>query len=277
MTAQNYATPFTVLHAASLLSHSSRLRKFEVAINNAVDEGSHVVDLGTGTGVLAIMAARAGAKRVTAIDINAESMAYAKRAAKMNGLENNIEFVHGHFADYRPAKKADVIICEMLSSMMLIEQQVPACIHANKHILREDGTLLPRSIDVYAVPVESVALWNRFSISNLQFPRVPQSIERGNAKDLADLSLVSSIDFQAKDVAGMVEKELLFKIVENGDAHGLVGMFEATLEKGNKLTMSDGWKDLFIPLEESKRVVKGDVLKLKLKYEMGKFDSLYLR
>ncbi|MHA1934768.1 MAG: 50S ribosomal protein L11 methyltransferase [Candidatus Thorarchaeota archaeon] len=277
MTAQNYATPFTLLHAASLLSHSSRLRKFEVAINNAVDEDSEVVDLGSGTGILALMAARAGAKKVTAIDINAESMAYAKRAAKLNGLEDNIEFVHRHFADYRPAKKANVVICEMLSSMMLIEQQVPACIHAIEHILREDGILLPSSIDVYAVPVEFAALWNRFSVSNLQFPRVPQSIERGNARDLADLSLIHSIDFQGKDVSGMVEKELRFKIIENGEAHGLVGMFEATLEKGNKLTMSDGWRELFIPFEESKRVVNGNVLKLKLKYEMGKFDSLYLR
>jgi predicted RNA methylase len=222
------------------------------------------------------MAARAGAKKVTAIDINIESLAYAKRAARLNGLEDNIEFIHTHFADYRPSKKADIVTCEMLSSMMLIEQQVPACIHAKDHILREEGILLPRSIDVFATPVEYDALWNMFSVCNLQFPRVPQTIERGTARDLADLSLVHSIDFQSQEISGTVEKELRFKTIEKGKVHGLVGMFEATLEEDTKLTMSDGWRELFIPLEESIRVVKGDNLELELKYEMGNLDSLYL-
>jgi ribosomal protein L11 methylase PrmA len=101
MTRKEYATPFPVLQAASLLSHTSRIRKFHEAIYRVVKSDDYVIDIGTGSGIFAILAAREGAK-VTAIDVNQESLAYAREAARLNGVEENIEFVHTHFADFSP-------------------------------------------------------------------------------------------------------------------------------------------------------------------------------
>ena len=142
MTDRKYATPFTMLHAASLLGQRSRLVKFKQAIEKVVEKGDYVVDIGTGSGVLALLAAKAGAGRVTAIDVNPESLRYAKLAAKTNNVEDVIEFVERHFADYTPTEKADVVICEMLSSMMLVEQQIPASYYATQTILKPYGMVL---------------------------------------------------------------------------------------------------------------------------------------
>ena len=76
------STPFSILHAAGLLSQRSRLSKFEQALQRTVTEESYVVDLGTGTGVLAMLAAKAGARRVTAVEIDRFSVEYARQAIK---------------------------------------------------------------------------------------------------------------------------------------------------------------------------------------------------
>jgi predicted RNA methylase len=72
MSRNRYATPFPVLQAASLLNHRSRIQKFEAALKQVVTPESYVVDLGTGSGVLALLAAKAGARKVTAVDISQE-------------------------------------------------------------------------------------------------------------------------------------------------------------------------------------------------------------
>ena len=62
MTPLRYATPFSLLHAVSLLSHQSRIRKFARVLQQIITPESYVVDIGTGTGVFALLAARAGAR-----------------------------------------------------------------------------------------------------------------------------------------------------------------------------------------------------------------------
>ena len=114
MSEKKYATPFPILQAASLLSHRTRIQKFRQAITKIVKSDHHVIDLGTGSGILAILAARQGA-RVTAIDANAESLKYAKAAAERNGVAGNIEFVHSHFYDFEPKEKADVVAIDPIA------------------------------------------------------------------------------------------------------------------------------------------------------------------
>lgn len=272
-----YATPFTMLHAVSLLGHKSRLEKFERAIRKIVKPEDYVVDIGTGTGVLAMMAARAGAKRVTALDISKESLQYASHAARMNGLDEAIEFRHCHFRDYTPDERADVVLCEMLSSMMLIEQQIPAAAHANKVILKPRGLMLPSSVDVYAVPVECSSIWERFSLSDMEFQRIPQTASKDQTRDLADLQLMVYFDLSTVGSDTSVDSTLSFEVLREGTVHGLLGMFEATLLPEIRLTMEDGWRELFIPLEQPLEVQEGDVVTLSISYTPGVYDSLKLR
>ncbi len=271
-----YATPFPMLHAASLLSHRSRLSKFQCALQKVVQPESHVVDIGTGTGILALIAARAGAKSVTAVDVNGKSLNYARKAAQINGLSQRVKFVESHFEDYVPEEPADIVICEMLSSMLLVEQQVPACAHAVKRVLKPGGIILPASASVYAVPVECASLWERFDVFELEFPKVPQTLGRGDAKDLSDATLVAKFNFNTPDIPTEVNETLEFAIVEGGVLHGLVGFFTAHLYEDITLGMDDGWRELFLPLDEPIEVSKGARVSVQLRFKPGEFDSLKL-
>jgi ubiquinone/menaquinone biosynthesis C-methylase UbiE len=271
-----YATPFPMLHAASLLSHRSRLSKFQHALQKVVQPESRVVDIGTGTGILALIAARAGAKSVTAVEVNGKSLNYARKAAQINGLSQRVSFVESHFEDYVPEEQADIVICEMLSSMLLIEQQVPACAHAARRILKPGGIILPVSASVYAVPVECQSLWERFNLFDLEFPKVPQTLGKGDAKDLSDAALVTKFDFSIPDIPAEVNEMLEFVIVEEGRLHGLVGFFKAHLYEDITLGMDDGWRELFLPLDEPIEVSKGTRVSVQLRFKPGEFDSLKL-
>lgn len=272
---KKYATPFSLLHAASLLSHKQRITKFAMAIEKHVKPEDYVIDIGCGTGILSILAAKQGAK-VTAIEISEESLRYAEKAARYNGVANKIKFVSSNIMEYKPDELADVILCEMLSSMMLIEQQIPASSYAVENLLKFGGKIIPESVQVFVVPVQNEILWDRFEIQGLSFPRVPQTTEKEQYRDLSDLAEIASFDLTIPNKNPVVDKKISFKILEDGIVHGLVGMFEARLCEDIVLNMIDGWRELFIPLNEPVRVARGDVLETRLLYRPGEFDSLKL-
>jgi 16S rRNA A1518/A1519 N6-dimethyltransferase RsmA/KsgA/DIM1 with predicted DNA glycosylase/AP lyase activity len=94
-----------------LLDDQIRTGALIQAINAIVKPGDSVIDLGTGTGILAMAAARAGAARVYALEHNS-MVSSAQALARENGLATKIEFHQIDSHDFCLAEKADVIISE---------------------------------------------------------------------------------------------------------------------------------------------------------------------
>lgn len=276
MAERDSITPFSLLHAASLLSQRTRLSKFRNAISQVVNDRSYVVDIGTGTGVLALLAAQAGARRVTGIDVNSNSIDYAREAAARNGLQERVEFQVANFTEFVPSEPADVVICEMLSSIMLVEHQVSASQYAVKSILKSGGTILPRNATVFVCPVECHSLWNRMYVHGLDFPRLPQTTDSVESRDLANLEVLKEFDFTLIAGTESVDQLVEFRIEDSGTVHGIAGMFEAELVDGIKLTMQDGWRDLFLPLGEPVNVTSNSTLGVRIRYTPGVLESLQI-
>ncbi|MFX1368269.1 MAG: 50S ribosomal protein L11 methyltransferase [Promethearchaeota archaeon] len=276
MAKRDFITPFSLLHAASLLSQRTRLSKFRNAISQVVNDSSYVVDIGTGTGVLALLAAQAGARRVTGIDVNSNSIDYAREAAARNGLQERVEFQVANFTEFVPSEPADVVICEMLSSMMLVEHQVSASHYAVKSILKSGGTILPRNATVFVCPVECHSLWNRMHVHGLDFPRLPQTTNSVESRDLANLEVLKEFDFTSVARTQSVDQLVEFMIEDSGTVHGIAGMFEAELVDGIKLTMQDGWRILFLPLGEPVNVTSNSTLGVRIRYTPGVLESLQI-
>lgn len=64
-----------------------------------VEEGEVVIDVGTGTGILAIIAAKLGASRVVAVDNSPEVQEVGRANAEAHGVADRIEFLHGDLFD----------------------------------------------------------------------------------------------------------------------------------------------------------------------------------
>ena len=79
--------------------------------------GKTVIDLGTGSGVLAMAAALSGARRVTGIDIDRDAIASAESSARLNTLPDTIEFLVGDFRA-EPPPPADLVMANLTGGML---------------------------------------------------------------------------------------------------------------------------------------------------------------
>ena len=136
-------TTFSEIVQACLLADRVRVDAYKAAIDRHVKKGSIVVDLGTGSGIFAKLAADAGAKKVYAIEIDPKMI----KVAKKNLLKlKNVKVIRTNIYDFKPKEKADVVMGELTNTGCILEEQVPAFNHAIKYILKKGGTLIPYSI-----------------------------------------------------------------------------------------------------------------------------------
>ncbi|MEO8225980.1 MAG: 50S ribosomal protein L11 methyltransferase [Gemmatimonadota bacterium] len=80
--------------------------------------GDRVIDLGSGSGILAIAAVKLGATRATGVEIDAESNEVATRNAAMNGVAGRVAFLDGDAAELGPLLgPADLLLSNILRTV----------------------------------------------------------------------------------------------------------------------------------------------------------------
>ena len=135
-----------------MLNDRGRTRRFIAAIGETVRPGDVVVDLGTGTGILAMAAARAGARRVYAIE-DGRVGAVARRLFAANGLAGRVELVPGHSTRVRLPERADVLVTETFGHGPLAEDVLAALADARRRLLKPGARIVPAALRVFGVPL----------------------------------------------------------------------------------------------------------------------------
>ena len=133
---------FTPYEIQECLFDKKRSFDFLNAINKTVMKGDTVVDAGSGSGVLGLFAARAGAKKVFCIESNPRFIEIIKKNAELNGFSNAIKVIYGNSTKVKLPCKVDVIICELLSTGFFFEPEVQVINHLRK-FLKRDGKIIP--------------------------------------------------------------------------------------------------------------------------------------
>ncbi len=87
------------------------------AIEELVQPGTSVLDMGTGTGILAMAAARLGATTVLAVDNDENAVIAARRNVEANGLVSRIELQYGSLADVEASY--DLIVANILAPIII--------------------------------------------------------------------------------------------------------------------------------------------------------------
>jgi len=137
----------------NMLNDRARTDAYLHAISEVVQPEDVVVDLGTGTGVLAVAAAKAGARHVYAIEAGAIGKA-AKAVFEANGLSDRITLVPGLSTHVALPERADVLISEIIGNEPLLEGVLESTRDAIKRFLKPDARCIPRMLRIYAVPVD---------------------------------------------------------------------------------------------------------------------------
>lgn len=140
-----------------MLGDEVRVDAYADAIQRAVEPGMAVLDAGTGSGLLACLAARAGARVVYAVD-NSELLEVAAEVVAHNGLSDVVRLVRGDFASLHLPEKVDLIVSETFGALALAEGSVPdlaACVANN---LAPGGRVLPDGVSLHLAPLGSETL-----------------------------------------------------------------------------------------------------------------------
>lgn len=122
-------------------------------------EGKVVMDVGTGSGILAFFAAQAGAKRVYAVEAS-EVAKHARTLVEKNGFSNIIKIVKGKVEDVEIPEKVDIIISEPMGFMLIHERMLESYVEARNRFLKPGGKMFPSIGTIYMTPFTDAALYN---------------------------------------------------------------------------------------------------------------------
>jgi type II protein arginine methyltransferase len=123
-----------------------------------------VLDIGSGTGLLAMMAARAGAKETVTCEMVAPLAELARDTVARNGYADRIVTLDKKSTSVvigeRMRQKANLLVTETVDCGLLGEGIIPSIAHAKANLLTEDARIIPSAATVYAMVVESKRLRN---------------------------------------------------------------------------------------------------------------------
>lgn len=139
-------------------SHATTSLCLEI-LESQVNPDTTVLDIGTGSGILAIAADLLGAKSAIGVDIDAQSVKTAIANAEINGVSDKTEFIVGDLAD-KISGKYDIVCANIVADVVIRLFQNVA------DFMKDDGMLIVSGIiDMRAAEVEAAAISHGFSIA----------------------------------------------------------------------------------------------------------------
>jgi protein arginine N-methyltransferase 1 len=138
---------------AAMFSDKIRMPAYSAAIARVVRPGDTVVDLGCGPGVFALLACKAGARRVFAIDLNGV-VDFGRHLAAVNGFSDRIQFFCGDSRRILLPERANAIVADVRGAMPLYSHSVGTLEDARVRFLAEGGRMVPAQDTLFAAIVE---------------------------------------------------------------------------------------------------------------------------
>ena len=247
-------------HHRVMLRDSLRMQRFRDAVMQTVRPGDVVLDLGTGTGILAMWAAEAGARRIFAID-PAPIVRVAARMARDNPGHERIEFIEAASQDVCLPEPVDVLISECMGNFFVTDDLAPVLRDAARH-LREGARVIPQDISLHVAPcflptLDDINFWDSphygldlsaaraFALQQTYVRHIVPPMMVGAPTQLRRFALLDAPD----DVGGALQ----WRLTAASTVHGFAGWFDARLSETVHLSTAPGndthWAQLIFPIE----------------------------
>ncbi|MCL2115109.1 MAG: methyltransferase domain-containing protein [Methanobrevibacter sp.] len=215
-----------------------------------------VLDIGCGTGVLSFFASKYF-NHIIAIDIDDKILDCARKSFENTDNSDNINFYSCDALNSIFQEKADLIICEMLDTALIDEEEVPVLNYLQKY-LKDNGEIIPKGVINIVEPI----FMERTNIHYEDDFHEPKHEILGNYLKYSEFNFSNLIDMDFKTT---LEFEIAIDSKINGIKITTFTKLNEDIICGPTPMMNP---PLLIPVEE-RNVKKGEKIKISLKYIMG--------
>jgi protein arginine N-methyltransferase 1 len=226
-----------------MIADRIRVEAFKQALRGAIRPGAVVMDIGTGPGIMAVLACQLGASRVYAIEPSNVAQ-LAREVAATNSCAEKIVFLEDLSVNVSIPVRVDVIVSDMRGVLPLFENHIPSIVDARRRFLAPGGTLIARKDWIWAAVVEAPEAYGKIVdpwTSNV----LGQDLTIARQKALNDFrkarvkpeqlltepQLWVTLDYASiedPDVRGTVQ----WKAKRSGTGHGILVWFDMDLAEG---------------------------------------------
>ncbi len=261
----------------TLIADRVRNAAFEKALRAVIKKGeTTVADIGTGTGLLALMAAKLGAREVFLYEA-AEVAGVTAKILKANGVRN-CHLIPCHSTEMVDPPRVDVVVSETLGNYAFEEHMIETLADAKKRFLKPGGVIIPRRLQQLVAPVVSDRIQREFDAWDAT--GFDLSVARGmslnniyvrtlKAGELLGAKVWDEIEFGADSRSGR-KGEASWKLDEGATVFGFAVWWKAELVAGVELSTAPDaprthWEQLYFPLLTPIAAKRGETVAVSLR------------
>ena len=285
--------PFTEQHYFSSYDHfgiheemlkdTSRTLAYRSAMykNKHLFKDKIVLDVGCGTGILSMFAAKAGAKHVYSVDMS-NIIEKAREIVSLNGFDDKITLLQGKLEDIKlPVDSVDIIVSEWMGYFLLYESMLDTVLYARDKYLVEGGLILPDKCSMSIAGIEDgqykddkIHFWE--DVYGFDYsPFIKVAMVEPLVDTVDNNSLVTApCKFFEFDINTVTKEELSFhssfelEALDNDLCHAYIVWFDCDFPGDEKVTLPTGpmnhythWKQTVFYMDQVLDLKKGDTIK----------------
>jgi predicted RNA methylase len=250
-----------------MMNDSARNEGYERALASALKSNEQsgrktVLEIGTGAGLLSLMAARHGALKVVTFEGVPVIARKAKQIIQRNGYADRIQVIEGLSTSYQVGRdlpgnlpeRFDVLVTEIFDDGLLGEGAFKAIKHAKEHLLKPGAQLIPARVRVMAIGIESQEIFNNYRVSEVAGFDVREfneftlddyvgiHLDKMAYRALTRPTPVFSFDFD--HLPGPQSIPLDLAVTTPGTLHAIALWFELCLDENTMITTGPGLSKL---------------------------------
>jgi hypothetical protein len=251
-----------------------RVSAYQRALTEVVSPNSIVVDLASGTGILGMLAARAGAARVYAIEETGIA-GLARRIVHENRLDDVIVGVRGRSGSVALPEPADVVVCDQLGPFGVDGGILEVSRHARDRFLKPSGSLVPHAVELSLALIEDASLHERirfwreqpgglnFSAAAEIAANSPSRVRLRSDRLLSSVETATALDLTCETTLP-VRLSTALRPARDGVLHGIGAWFTARLSRLVSMTNSPvdpqriKRRQMFFPIHDGADVREGE-------------------
>jgi type I protein arginine methyltransferase len=282
---------YDLVDYGGMIAFASRTAAYARALEALIVPGAVVLDMGAGPGIMSLLACRAGAGKVYAVE-SEDVIQVAVQAAAENGFSNRIEFIQAMTTEIDLPEKVDGIVSDIHGPTPLLGKSIISILDARDRFLKPEAWMIPGRETIWMSLSFSPALYDQFfggwkTEYQLDFTNIRSKASnlirstRAKAEDLlVPPQELTVLDYKSLDGVN-VKGATSWTMDRSATTHGLCMWFDCETGAGFSFSNSpqcaeqNAFRHLFLPFPEAIELSAGDRVQVAVRADFVQVDYVW--